>query len=559
MRRKPALTAVDDPGGDFEATRRELLKRYADDYDVECHASPTEALERLRESRVAGGEVVALLAARDMTEMTGLDYLERAHEVFPLAERVLVLPSTIRSELRPILEAVSLGKLDCYAPRPRSSPDERFHGVISAVLERWQRRQISAGSVIVVGDRLDARAYRIRDLLERSGLAFAFHERDSDAGRAVLRQVDRVGGPFPVLILADGHVLADPSDEEAALALGARHASDGGTFDLVIVGAGPAGLSAAVYAASEGLRTIVVDRDTIGGQAGASSRIRNYLGFPFGISGTDLCNRALEQAWSFGAETSVLREAVDLRPAEASFVLGFSNADPIVGRSVVLAMGADYRRLGVESLETRVGAGVYYGTGVSEAQAMQGQNIAVVGAGNSAGQATVHLAKYASGVTMIVRGDGLARTMSHYLIREIEDLANVDVRLRTRVIAGTGERRLERLVLDHASGSTETIPATALFVLIGAEPRTSWLPPSIRRDERGFILTSQAATPQEATVTSRPPLPYETTLPGVFAVGDVRNGSFKRVASAVGEGGVVVSSVHRHLARIRAAKAARLR
>jgi thioredoxin reductase (NADPH) len=547
---KPILIAVDDRVADLEAIRRELFKRYGEDYGIECAGSPATSLRRMQELVAAGAEVVALIAAQQMTQMSGLDLLDRGHELFPRAERVLLLPSANRSELIPVLKAVSLGRLDCYAFKPQAAPDERFHGVVAAVLQRWQRRRGAVRVVTVVGDPLDGRSYRIRDLLERSGLPFVFHERNSAEGREVLRQVDRTGGPFPVLVRFDGQVLAAPSDEEAAVALGARHADDGGIFDVLVVGAGPAGLSAAVYAASEGLRTIMVDRDTIGGQAGASSRIRNYLGFPIGISGTELCNRALEQAWSFGAETSVLREAVDLRPDNGRFTITFSNHTVIVSRSVVLAMGADYRRLDVPSLEARIGVGVYYGAGVSEAPYVQGQRVAVVGAGNSAGQAVVYLSKHASRVTMIVRGEGLTRTMSAYLIREIDRLPNVDVRVHTRVLDGIGERRLEGIVIEDASGSRETLAATALFVLIGAEPRTIWLPRSIRRDERGFILTSEVAAPPESA-TLLAPLSYETTLPGVFAVGDVRHGSVKRVASAVGEGGVVVSSVHRYLARLR--------
>ena len=546
---KPVLIAVDDEPVRLDAIRRELFKRYGEDYAIECHSSPAESLARLHDLRSAGADVVALLAATSMTAMPGLDFLERAHDLVPRAERVLLVPSANRSELIPVLKAASLGRLDDFASQPQTAPDERFHGVVAAVLQRWQRRRGAGRIVTVVGDRLDARSYRVRDLLERSGLPFVFHERDSEQGRQLLSDVHRPDGPFPVLVRFDGQVLAAPSDEEAAIALGARHADDSGTFDVLVVGAGPAGLSAAVYAASEGLRTIVVDRDTIGGQAGASSRIRNYLGFPLGVSGTELCNRALEQAWSFGAQTAVLREALELRRNGSLFVLDLSNERRVVGRSVVLAMGADYRRLGVPSLDGRTGEGVYYGAGISEAAAMEGQRVAVVGAGNSAGQAAVHLARYASRVTMIVRGDALGRTMSEYLIRELHSLPNVDIRLNTRVVDGIGVHRLEGLLIENATGARETLDASALFVLIGAEPRTAWLPPSIEQDDRGFILTSHAAAPEwPERAAPRAPFLYETTLAGVFAVGDVRSGSVKRVASAVGEGGVVVSSVHQYLA-----------
>jgi thioredoxin reductase (NADPH) len=551
---KPVLLAVDDRPADLDAVHGELLKRYAADYEVLAESSAGAALERLEALRASDGQVVAVLAADRMAGGTGVDFLESAHELHPHACRVLLLPRGNRSAARPVLRAASLGRIDRYTAKPARSPDECFHRVVTGILEDWQQERREAPELIaVVGDRWTPRSYEVRDLLERSGFDFRFHERESEAGRALLARVGRPQGPFPVLVHFDGQVLAGPTNEEAAVALGARHSSEEGLFDLVVVGAGPAGLSAAVYGASEGLRTIVVERDTVGGQAGASSRIRNYLGFPLGVSGTELCNRALEQAWSFGAETSVLREAVGLRAEGPELVLSFSNGSEIRGRSVVLATGASYRRLGVPRLEALVGAGVYYGGGVSEAQALEGRRVAVVGAGNSAGQAAVHLAKYAERVTMVVRGDDLASSMSDYLIREIDARENVDVRVRTRIVEGLGERRLEGLELeDAANGDREVLPASALFVLIGAEPHTEWLPPAILRDAGGFVLTGQRLAGRDgrpAPALRRTPFVHETSMPGVFAVGDARHGSVKRVASAVGEGGVVVHSIHQYLAR----------
>jgi thioredoxin reductase (NADPH) len=324
-----------------------------------------------------------------------------------------------------------------------------------------------------------------------------------------------------------------------------------------VIGAGPAGLSAAVYAASEGLRTLVVDRESIGGQACTSSLIRNYLGFPVGIGGADLCNRALDQAWSFGAETSVLREVTDLRADGDRRIVVLRDGAVLTARSVVLATGASYQRLAVPRIEALVGAGVFYGGGITEAPAMAGQQVYVVGAGNSAGQAAVHLAKYAAKVTMIVRGAGLATSMSAYLVRTIEAACNIDVRLHTTVVDGHGTDRLEELVLaDTTTGQTQTVPAGALFVLIGALPRTDWLPASIHRDAKGFVLTGQDLTTGPAVGRERLPRPLETSLPGVFAVGDVRHGSVKRVASAVGEGGISIRFVHDYLAHRMGATAA---
>jgi thioredoxin reductase (NADPH) len=298
----------------------------------------------------------------------------------------------------------------------------------------------------------------------------------------------------------------------------------------------------------------VVDRETIGGQAGTSSRIRNYLGFPLGISGAELCNRALEQAWSFGVDTAVLREVTGLRAEGSGLVVSFAAGPEIRGRAVVLATGATYRRLGIPRLEALVGAGVYYGGGISEAQAMEGRRVAVAGAGNSAGQAAVHMARYAEHVTMLVRGEGLASSMSDYLIREIGGRDNIEVRTHARIVDGLGEHRLEGLVVESRTpGRRETLPASALFVLIGAQPRTEWLPASIARDAHGFVLTGPRLAPPDGpgdSADARPPLLHETSMPGVFAVGDVRHGSVKRVASAVGEGGVVVHSIHQYLATL---------
>jgi thioredoxin reductase (NADPH) len=550
---KSVLFAAGSRPEDLASIRRELLKRYASDYEIVSEFPADRALRRVAELQKRGDQVIALFAIEPMVEMTGLEFLDRAHDLYPLACRILLVPRGNRSALRPVLRAASLGRIDRYGTRPEQEPDEAFHQLVTGILREHQKERHAGPELLtIVGDQWNSRSYELRDRLERNGIPFRFLERESEAGRALLDRVGPTDGPFPVLIRFDGLVLANPTDEEAAVALGARHSSGEGLYDVVAIGAGPAGLSAAVYGGSEGLRTIVVDRDSIGGQAGASSRIRNYLGFPLGISGTELCNRALEQAWSFGVDTSVLREATGLRAEGACRIVSFSDGSEIRGRSVVLAMGARYRRLGVPRLEALVGVGVYYGGGISEAQAVQGQHVAVAGAGNSAGQAAVHLARYAERVTLLVRGGGLASSMSDYLIREIDARANIDVRTRTQIVDGFGEDRLQALVLETGTApERETLPASALFVLIGAHPRTEWLPESIARDTHGFILTGPrlAALRESCTPPDpRPPLLHETTMAGVFAVGDVRHDSVKRVASAVGEGGVVVQSIHQYLA-----------
>jgi thioredoxin reductase (NADPH) len=548
---KPILMAVHEHSSALAVIERELLGRYASDYQVFAEPSATAALERLAGLReTAHGSVVALLAAHAMTGMTGIEFLRRAHALHPRAQRVLLLPRGNRSEVKPILKAVSGGHIDRYVIEPIRPPDERFHHLVTELLRDWQEQNhVQPAVVTVVGERWSPRSHEVRDLLKRGGVSFDYHDADSGPGREVLERVGCPTGPFPVLVRFDGKVLTNPTTEEAAIALGARHSSDAGTFDLVVVGSGPAGLSAAVYGASEGLRTIVVDRESIGGQAGTSSLIRNYFGFPIGIGGAELCLRALDQAWSFGAETSILRAATALRVEGDLRVLTRANGTEIAARAVLLATGAHYQRLGIPALEALVGAGVFYGGGVTEARSMEGEHVYVVGAGNSAGQAAVNLAKHAKRVTMLVRGAGLGATMSDYLVKVIEASPTIDVQVRTVVIDGKGTARLEGLLLRNLStGETRAVPAAALFVLIGAQPHTEWLPASIQRDPHGFVLTGQdVAVSSSAHRSARPPHPLETSLPGVFAAGDVRHGSIKRVASAVGEGANSIQQVHRYL------------
>jgi thioredoxin reductase (NADPH) len=556
---KPVMMAVDDNPADLEVVASELAKRYAADYDLFSHTSAADALNQLVELRDAGANVFVLLAAREMNEMSGLEYFRRSRELHPHARRILLLRRTVRSATRPVLEAYSLDAVDRFVIKPTGSPDEGFHRLITEVLESLQSQQSrGTATVTIVGERWNARSYELRDLLQRGGVSFSFVDAESADGVELLRTDAPRDSSLPLVIRFDGLALANPTNEEAGRALGLRHSDERGVFDTIIIGAGPAGLSAAVYAASEGLRTIVVDQATIGGQAGTSSRIRNYFGFPFGISGAELCSRALDQAWSFGTETSVLREAVELQQRGSDFAVTFANGTELLSRTVVLAMGAAYRRLEISGLDELIGCGVFYGGGVSEAQALQGQQVTVVGAGNSAGQAAVHLAKFAERVTIVARGADLTPTMSAYLVKEIELASNIEVRAHTNVTQVRGGHHLESLILhDVRSGRTETLETTALFILIGAEPRTSWLPDSIRRDRHGFVLTGRHLSdverigPSESTADGPRPLPYETSVPGIFAVGDVRHGSVKRVASAVGEGGVAIHSVHQYLAGLR--------
>ena len=368
----------------------------------------------------------------------------------------------------------------------------------------------------------------------------------------MLEEAGPAASGLPAVILFDGQVLADPSNAEVAEALGVRTAPAGGRYDVAVIGAGPAGLAASVYGASEGLATVVLEPEAIGGQAGTSSLIRNYLGFPMGVSGADLAVRAYTQAWNFGAEYVYGNPAAGLRPEGSELVVTLADRHEIRTRAMVVAPGMAYRRLGIPALDALTGAGVFYGAAASEAQAMKGSEVFVVGGANSAGQAAVHLARYAARVTVLLRGHSLTESMSEYLIREIESAPNITVRRRVAVTDGAGQGRLERLTItDLDSGAAQTVAALALFVLIGAEPRTQWLPEAVRRDESGFVLTGAdlltGGRPDETWPLRRLPMFLESSLPGVFAVGDVRHGSVKRVASAVGEGSIAISLVHDHL------------
>ena len=559
--RKPVLLAVDDDPNDLDKIQRELRKRYGADYHVACQTSAEAALKRLEDLKSAGEEVAVLLADQWMPGMTGTELLTRAHQLYPSAKRALLYEWGNRTTREPILQAMALGQIDYYVPKPERSPDEEFHRSIAQFLDEWARDQRPAAMAVrIVGERWSPRSHELRDILSRSVIPHVFYPVDSEEGRGLLARWDMTSARLPVVIVFDRLPLVNPSNAEITDAFemispfGVNTLPDVRNFDLVIVGAGPAGLAAAVYGASEGLRTVVVERETFGGQAGTSSLIRNYLGFSRGISGSELAWQAYQQAWLFGATFRLARQATGLRRDGDELVVTLSDGTEVAGRAVILATGVSYRRLDVPSLEALVGKGVFYGAAASEAQAMEGREVYVVGGANSAGQAAMHLSRYASRVTMLVRGDSLTRSMSDYLIQEIEAAQNVDVRCHTQVIDGGGEGRLEHLVLENpASGLTETVRAAALFVLIGAAPHTGWLPEEIQRDKRGFVVTGQDLLrdghPPQAWPLGRPPLHLETSMPGVFAAGDVRYGSVKRVASAVGSGANAIQSVHEHFVK----------
>ncbi len=544
---RPTLVVVDGNERELGRTVAELDRRYGSDYRIVSERSATAALARLEEPRAPDEAVAVVLADQWLPDLTGEELLARVRDLHPRAKRALLVPWGAWADpptAAAIHRAIALGHTDYYVLKPWGSPDELFHRTIAEFLHEWSRSEVSGPSPIaVVADGRTPRAHELRSLLTRNGVPHVAHERDSEEGRRLLEDVALADTELPVIVSSDGLVLVDPSNAELAASYGmSTELGDDADFDVAVVGAGPAGLAASVTAASEGLSTLVVERESIGGPAGSSSLIRNYPGFPRGVGGAELAQRAFQQAWVFGTRFLLMREVVDLRRDGERLVLSLSNDCDVRARSVILATGASYRRLGIPSLEAFSGTGVFYGASVSEGKALTGEDVYVVGGGNSAGQAAMHLSRHARRVTLLVRGPSLERSMSSYLIGTLEATPNVDVRLRAAVTGGEGRGRLERVTLrDLASGAESTVAAAAVFVLIGARPHTDWLPPEISCDEHGYVLTgSDLANPAAA--------PLETSLPGVFAVGDVRRRSIKRVSSAVGEGTGAVQHVHRYLA-----------
>jgi thioredoxin reductase (NADPH) len=547
---QPRVLVVEDESEVRALIRGELDRRYGSDYRVRCVRSAEDGLARLERWREAGDRVALVLADQWMPGMKGEDFLAGAKALYPNAKRALLVKFGAwghRETADAMLRAMARGSIDYYVLKPWRRADEYFHRTITEFLQEWERATSAAPQELaLVCEWRSPRSHQLRQLLARNGVPHVAHDTDSPEGRRILAEVNLEGTREPVVVLVGGDaVLVDPSNAELAGSYGVSTSlEDRSDFDVVVVGAGPAGLAAAVYASSEGLDTLVVERESIGGQAGSSSRIRNYLGFARGVSGSELAQRAYQQAWIFGARFLHTRAVTGLRPEGGRQVLELSDGSEARATAVVLATGIAYKRLGIPELEALVGTGVFYGASVSEARAHRGQEVYVVGGGNSAGQAAVHLARYAARVTILVRRESLAETMSKYLIDEIDGSDNIDVRPYTDVAGGRGDASLEAVELrDCRTGRRDTVPAAALFVMIGAQPHTSWLPETVCRDRWGYLVTGSDLAEGDWPL-ERPQLMLETSLPGVFAVGDTRHGSTKRVASAVGEGSVVIEQVH---------------
>jgi thioredoxin reductase (NADPH) len=545
----PVLVAVDEDAGVLRDVERELRDRYARHYRVICLPSSDEALARLEELAAAGEEVALVLAGQWLSGMAGSELLDEARHLHPHSKRGLLIEWGgwgDRATGEAIFDSMAHGRIDHFVLRPSGSPDELFHQAISSLLLDWtEARRGGPYTIQVVGESWSGRAYELREVLERCAMPHSFCLADSNDGRALLAEAGE-GAKLPVILFPDGKVLTDPSNAELTLAGGSPVNPERMEFDLVIVGAGPAGLSAAVYGASEGFSTLVVDAGGLGGQATSSSLIRNYLGFPRGVSGRRLAQQAYEQAWVFGASFAFMQTATGLRRERDELFVTLSDCGGVRAPAVLLATGARYRRLGIAALEALNGAGVFYGGPTSEAPAMADRDVYVLGGANSAGQAALHLARYARRVTLVARAPSLDAGMSHYLVRQVEATPKLQVRLGTEIVGGGGDGWLEQLVLrDRADGSEETVDADGLFLMIGARPHTEWLPAEVDRDTQGFVLTGTDLRGDDAWPLDRSPFLLETSMPGLFAAGDVRHGSVKRVASAVGEGSVAIQLLHR--------------
>jgi thioredoxin reductase (NADPH) len=546
----PCILVVDADPGLAAGLTQELQFGFGGEYQFLATLNARSGLGILERLGVAGEPVALAIAGLRLPDMEGPEFLGRARKLHPLAKRVAVVGVNELVTSVALHRAMTLGQADSWLLNTWAPHDQSLRARVADLLEEWRedsgRQQLVLAHAI--GEWRAPRSVELRERLERSGVPYRFTTAESAEGRELLRRAGCGTDRLPVAILADGRVLIQPTGPEVAAAHGLRLQPDPRPYDVAVVGGGLAGLSAAVCAASEGLRTVMIERETVGGQAGTTSRVRNYLGFPRGISGRRLAFCATEQALMFGVET-VLNEATGLRPEGKERIVLLRDGSAAVAHAVVIATGVSYRRLGVPAAEALVGAGVFYGSALSEAPALRGEDAVVVGAGNSAGQAAVYLAGFARQVTLVARGESLEESMSAYLVKELRSLENVAARLRTQVVDAEGTGRLEQVTLeDGGSGARETVLAAALFVLIGGEPRTEWLAGLLERDEGGYLRTgadlADASPPPDGA-----PLSLETSVPGVFAAGDVRVGATKRMATAVGDGAIAIRQVHDYLGR----------
>jgi thioredoxin reductase (NADPH) len=550
---RPAILTVDDDPSVSRSIARDLRRHYGENYRIVRAEAAADALDALRQMKLRGEQVAILLADYRMPDMSGTEFLEEAMDLYPDARRVLL---TAYADTDAAIYAINVVDLDHYLLKPWDPPEEKFYPVIDQLLSSWTAQDHTRpGEIKVVGHQWSARSSEVREFLARNQVPYHWYLSTDPIGQRLLSAAQVDDRRLPVVITAEGDPLIEPSDTELATRVGLATIPSDSFYDLIVIGGGPAGLGAAVYGASEGLRTVLIERTATGGQAGQSSRIENYLGFPDGVSGAQLTDRARRQANKFGAEVITTRDVVGLEVTGSSRTIRFADGASLAAHTVILATGVSYRRLTAPGLSDFTGRGVYYGSALTEAANCSGHDIYIVGGANSAGQAAAYLSRGASSVTLVVRGDSLQSSMSYYLIQQLAEIPNVHVRTCTEIVGASGDGHLEKITLrDRNTGAEEIAAAQWVFVFIGAEPRTDWLDGVVARDDHGFVL----AGPDLAIGAGRPsdwPLersPYhlETSVPGVFVAGDARAESAKRVASAVGEGAMAVMLVHRYLEKL---------
>jgi thioredoxin reductase (NADPH) len=562
---KPVILAVDDEPTVLGAVERDLRRKYGKDYQIVRAESGNAALDTLQQLKLRNSPVALFLADQRMPQMSGVEFLEQAIELFPDAKRALL---TAYADTEAAIRAINEIKLDYYLMKPWDPPDQNLYPVLDELLDDWQASfHPPFEGIRVIGHRWSPLTHQVKDFLARNRIPYQWIDVESsqEAGMnkplalslangepGVLETVGADPKQLPVVLFPDGTHLTQPTNAQIAEKLGHKLLASLPFYDLVIVGGGPAGLAAAVYGASEGLRTLLVEREAPGGQAGTSSRIENYLGFPVGLSGWDLARRALAQATRFGTEILTPQEAVSLRVEDPYRIITLGDGLEISCHALVIATGVSYRKLNVPGMDKLIGAGVYYGSAQSEAMSYKGEDVYLVGAANSAGQAAMYFSKYTRSVTMIVRGDSLSNLMSQYLVDQITATPNIHLMLNSSVAEAHGDSRLEAItVANSATGEKVDVPASYLFIFIGAQPRTEWVAGVLELDAKGFILTGpdvlEAGKPARGWPLRRAPYWLEAIVPGIFVAGDVRYRSAKRVATAVGEGSMAVQFIHQYL------------
>ena len=551
---KPVILTVDDDPEVLQAVSRDLRQEYGDRFRILRAESGASALSALEQLKLRNQPVALFLADQRMPQMSGVEFLEQALQIFPVAKRALL---TAYADTDAAIRAINTTKIDYYLMKPWDPPQERLYPVLNDLLDDWQASvHPPFEGIRLIGNRWSPHSHEAKDFLGRNQVPYQWMDIElSEEARQLVAYAKCDQLHLPLILFEDDSNLMQPTNMQIAEKIGLKTQAEKPFYDLIIVGGGPAGLAAAVYGASEGLRTVLIEREAPGGQAGTSSRIENYLGFPSGLSGGDLARRAVTQAKRFGVEILTPQEVKGFRVQDQYRFVQFTDGSEVSCHALILALGVSWQRLDLPGLDHLTGAGVYYGAAQTEAMSCQGEEVYLIGGANSAGQAAMYFSRYAHKVTMLVRSDSLAKSMSQYLIDQIAATPNIRVQTHSSVLEAKGETSLEAITIQNTlSGETQTVPATSLFIFIGAVPRTDWLDGAIERDERGFILTGPEIPRNEGRIKGwtlpRDPYLLETNVPGVFAVGDVRHGSVKRVASGVGEGSICVQFVHQYLSKV---------